>query len=108
FFFQAEYGIRDFHVTAVQTCALPIFAAVVQGYSPDVGWRHIAAAAYAVGRGLPWYVSITDLTIPTAEGIAPGNGALVQAVRFARSEERRVGKECRGRWAPCAERARER
>src|SRR5436309_4156394 len=25
FFFQAEDGIRDFHVTGVQTCALPIF-----------------------------------------------------------------------------------
>lgn len=62
-------------------------AAVVQGYSPDVGWRHLAAAAYAVGRGLPWYVSNTDLTIPTAEGIAPGNGALVQAVRFATGVE---------------------
>src|SRR5436309_6303103 len=27
FFFQAEDGIRDFHVTGVQTCALPIFPA---------------------------------------------------------------------------------
>src|SRR5207302_6248429 len=26
FFFQAEDGIRDFHVTGVQTCALPIFS----------------------------------------------------------------------------------
>src|SRR5690606_39470241 len=25
FFFQAEDGIRDFHVTGVQTCALPIY-----------------------------------------------------------------------------------
>src|SRR5690606_39954264 len=25
FFFQAEAGIRDFHVTGVQTCALPIY-----------------------------------------------------------------------------------
>src|SRR5690606_5894114 len=29
FFFQAEDGIRDFHVTGVQTCALPIFATVL-------------------------------------------------------------------------------
>src|SRR5690606_3922571 len=28
FFFQAEDGIRDFHVTGVQTCALPIFLAL--------------------------------------------------------------------------------
>src|SRR5690606_39549779 len=26
FFFQAEAGIRDFHVTGGQTCALPIFS----------------------------------------------------------------------------------
>src|SRR5690606_39699599 len=31
FFFQAEDGIRDFHVTGVQTCALPIFAAWLPG-----------------------------------------------------------------------------
>src|SRR5690606_40893570 len=30
FFFQAEDGIRDFHVTGVQTCALPIFEAADQ------------------------------------------------------------------------------
>src|SRR5690606_41127710 len=29
FFFQAEDGIRDFHVTGVQTCALPIYIAMV-------------------------------------------------------------------------------
>lgn len=58
-------------------------AAVVQGYSPDLGWRDLAEAAYAVATGLPWYASNTDLTIPTAEGIAPGNGALVHAVRLA-------------------------
>src|SRR5690606_39289995 len=29
FFFQAEDGIRDFHVTGVQTCALPISVATV-------------------------------------------------------------------------------
>src|SRR5690606_40359923 len=31
FFFQAEDGIRDFHVTGVQTCALPIFLPGVLG-----------------------------------------------------------------------------
>ncbi len=58
-------------------------AAVVQGYSPDLGWRDLAEAAYAVETGLPWYASNTDLTIPTAHGIAPGNGALVHAVALA-------------------------
>src|SRR5690606_40617665 len=31
FFFQAEDGIRDFHVTGVQTCALPISGGGVHG-----------------------------------------------------------------------------
>lgn len=61
----------------------PDVAAVVQGYNPDVGWRDLAEAAYAIESGLPWYVSNTDLTIPTADGIAPGNGALVHAVHLA-------------------------
>src|SRR5690606_40617540 len=34
FFFQAEDGIRDFHVTGVQTCALPIFRAAQSERSP--------------------------------------------------------------------------
>lgn len=65
----------------------PGLAAVVQGYTPDLGWRDLAEAAYAVQSGLPWYASNTDLTIPTAEGIAPGNGALVHAVRLATGQE---------------------
>jgi HAD superfamily hydrolase (TIGR01450 family) len=58
-------------------------AAVVQGFHPDLGWRMLAEAAYAIESGLPWFASNTDLTIPTARGIAPGNGSLVQAVRNA-------------------------
>src|SRR5690606_22640373 len=34
FFFQAEDGIRDFHVTGVQTCALPIFTSMARGNVP--------------------------------------------------------------------------
>src|SRR5439155_18456911 len=34
FFFQAEDGIRDGHVTGVQTCALPILPAPVQTVPP--------------------------------------------------------------------------
>src|SRR5690606_1376382 len=37
FFFQAEDGIRDFHVTGVQTCALPIFQALALGLQGFVG-----------------------------------------------------------------------
>ncbi|NYI03357.1 HAD-IIA family hydrolase [Allostreptomyces psammosilenae] len=58
-------------------------AAVVQGYAPDVDWRQLAEASYAVAAGLPYIASNTDLTIPTARGKAPGNGALVNVVRTA-------------------------
>ena len=58
-------------------------AAVVQGFHPDLGWHDLAEAAYAVQAGLPWYASNTDLSVPTARGVAPGNGSLVQAVANA-------------------------
>jgi glycerol-1-phosphatase len=58
-------------------------AVVVQGYSPDLGWRELAEASYAVARRVPWIASNTDMTVPTARGIAPGNGTLVAAVRAA-------------------------
>jgi glycerol-1-phosphatase len=58
-------------------------AAVVQGFDPSVGWRLLAEASYAVGRGLPWIASNLDLTLPTPRGVAPGNGSLVEAVSHA-------------------------
>ena len=56
---------------------------VVQGYSPDLGWKDLAEATYAVRRGVPWIATNTDTTVPTSRGIAPGNGTLVAAVRAA-------------------------
>jgi HAD superfamily hydrolase (TIGR01450 family) len=58
-------------------------AAAVQGYRPDTSWENLAEIAYAVQRGVPWFAANTDLTMPTARGIAPGNGALVTAVAKA-------------------------
>lgn len=58
-------------------------AAAVQGYTPDLRWAQLAEMAYAVNAGVPWFASNTDLTIPSARGIAPGNGAAVEAVRIA-------------------------
>jgi HAD superfamily hydrolase (TIGR01450 family) len=56
---------------------------VVQGYAAELGWKDLAEAAYAVQRHVPWIATNTDLSIPTARGIAPGNGTLVNAVRAA-------------------------
>jgi len=63
-------------------------AAVVQGFSPDVGWVHLAEASFALqpgddGFAIPWIATNTDWTIPVARGIAPGNGTLVSAVHTA-------------------------
>jgi HAD superfamily hydrolase (TIGR01450 family) len=58
-------------------------AAVVQGYLPETSWKDLAEVAYAVERGVPWFAANADSTMPTARGIAPGNGALVGAVAAA-------------------------
>lgn len=63
-------------------------AAVLQGFAPDVGWQHLAEAAYALaerpdGSALPWIATNTDWTMPTDRGLAPGNGTLVSAVHTA-------------------------
>ncbi|MBU5945343.1 HAD hydrolase-like protein [Streptomyces griseoincarnatus] len=65
--------------------------AVVQGYGgPELAWGRFAEASYAVARGLPWFASNTDLTIPSGRGIAPGNGAAVEVVRIATGAEPQV------------------
>jgi glycerol-1-phosphatase len=61
--------------------------AVVQGYAPDVDWRQLAEGSYAVNAGLLWVATNTDLTIPTARGIAPGNGTLVRAIQAATGQQ---------------------
>src|SRR2546430_7214213 len=89
FFFQAEDGIRDLTVTGVQTCALPIlvfdrvrilrqFAACFTDYrNPDL-IEH----------------QVEEMVAQRVYGLALGYEDL------NRSEERRVGKECRSRWSP--------
>ncbi|MEU6659118.1 HAD hydrolase-like protein [Streptomyces sp. NPDC046821] len=65
--------------------------AVVQGYGgPELAWGRFAEACYAIARGVPWFASNTDLTIPGARGIAPGNGAAVEVVRIATGAEPQV------------------
>ncbi|MCM2418584.1 HAD-IIA family hydrolase [Streptomyces sp. RKAG293] len=65
-------------------------AAVVQGYDPELRWSLLAEASFAVARGVPWFASNTDLTIPNPRGIAPGNGAAVEVVRIATGGEPQV------------------
>lgn len=68
-------------------------AAVVQGYGPDMPWKRVVQGAILVRSGLPWVASNTDLTIPVADGIGPGNGALVRLVAdFAEREPEVAGK----------------
>src|SRR5688572_32031401 len=91
FFFQAEDGIRDLTVTGVQTCALPIF-----GF------------AYGTAYLLPMLIQLSARSLRHTEAIdrcltwlgAWGMLLLVLDLTATRSEERRVGKECRSRWSP--------
>ncbi|NUP26187.1 MAG: HAD-IIA family hydrolase [Nocardia sp.] len=58
-------------------------AAVVQGHSPQTAWPDLAEAAYAVRAGAVWVAANTDRTLPNERGLAPGNGAMVAALRTA-------------------------
>src|SRR5690606_40105628 len=96
FFFQAEDGIRDFHVTGVQTCALPISGGELMGI------RHAV-----LGIGIAWLAACAaadrEEGDTRADGAAPRaeSALLVSTAWLAehRSEERRVGKEWRRRQA---------
>lgn len=68
--------------------------AVVQGFGPDVGWRELSEAGYAISAGALWVATNLDRNIPTEQGLAPGNGALVGVVQHAigRSPDAVTGK----------------
>ena len=61
--------------------------AVVQGGVIDVRWSELAEASFAVAAGVPWFTSNPDTTFPTPRGLAPGNGAFVQAVAMATGQQ---------------------
>src|SRR2546422_7861869 len=92
FFFQAEDGIRDVAVTGVQTCALPIsvhevLAADQAGVEPHrLGGDELLHRAH---RAVPVHARELREIVPAAD-----------RHDTERSEERRVGKECRSRWSP--------
>src|SRR5690348_18066142 len=87
FFFQAEDGIRDGRVTGVQTCALPILST-----------GRLSDARAALERATHSFADKNVLDklafIRKKEDAMHVANAYVE-----RSEERRVGKECRSRWA---------
>lgn len=62
-------------------------AAVVQGHSPSTGWPDLAEAAYALRAGALWVAANDDKTLPNERGLAPGNGAMVAALRAASDRE---------------------
>ncbi|GAB49631.1 HAD-IIA family hydrolase [Mobilicoccus pelagius] len=76
-------GLRPVTSADLAAGESPAPAAVLQGYGRDVAWTDLAEAAHAVAGGARWVATNTDLTIPTARGIAPGNGTLVGAVGHA-------------------------
>src|SRR5690606_41171473 len=100
-------GIRDFHVTGVQTCALPI--------SYGLGLAHwLYWPVYFKRGGLKlWLTFLDKFGAPTVRGTYPPNATAEEKQRLLaaleavtsesgviRSEERRVGKEggTRGQW----------
>jgi HAD superfamily hydrolase (TIGR01450 family) len=64
--------------------------AVVQGHSPDTGWRLLAEATVAVRAGALWVACNLDPTLPTDRGPLPGNGAMVGVVRAATGRDPQV------------------
>src|SRR3712207_7614539 len=91
FFFQAEDGIRDIGMTGVQTCALPIYE--------EVDLLHFLMGSLKYPPG-----ALLDRLDCKLENVAAAHpDTLAQRLLrpgSQRSEERRVGKECRSRWSP--------
>src|SRR2546421_4449644 len=92
FFFQAEDGIRDLIVTGVQTCALPIYLTILSGrYSARDLVEKVVNPSKAISD------QYQAIVVTTTDG-RQLTGRIVNL--NGRSEERRVGKECRSRWSP--------
>lgn len=64
--------------------------AIVQGLGTDVTWSDLAEVGHLVQRGVTWVATNLDPMLPTSRGPAPGNGALVAAVRSATTREPHV------------------
>src|SRR2546430_9572909 len=95
-FFQAEGGIRDLTVTGVQTCALPIYGGSVTLLGRRIDSLPPRTIARA-GVGRTFQITATFASMTVRENVQM---ALIAHAGGERSEERRVGKECRSRWSP--------
>src|SRR2546430_3718445 len=93
FFFQAEDGIRDLTVTGVQTCALPISL-------PDRGRAMIQDSTLHLVVALIGALALVTLALAVFLPQAAAGRHCSESRTENRSEERRVGKECRSRWSP--------
>src|SRR5438093_8457222 len=92
FFFQAEDGIRDWSVTGVQTCALPIYYYLSKGLAGRVFVQPERALQLEIELRHDWQQSVAARDPWTVFRND-------QAWRHNRSEERRVGKEGGARWS---------
>src|SRR5699024_11219838 len=101
FFFQAEDGIRDRNVTGVQTCALPIW------YEPGEGKCRNRGAGLDKGELVGYNVLSQSVQYSTKEGRGGDHHQFQHRQADLRSEERRVGKECRARQARWHQRRRQ-
>src|SRR5437879_7789162 len=89
FFFQAEDGIRDTSVTGVQTCALPIY-----------GLPRLPRPLRLPPCSHTFRDTATVSAVPTHRPLSDTAACTPSVTGMARSEERRVGKECRSGRAP--------
>src|SRR5699024_11379998 len=90
FFFQAEDGIRDRNVTGVQTCALPIsyWAA-----------NRFLAASIRLTENRSSVSALASTASSSAMCSRNHSARLAGSISTRRSEERRVGKECKSKWS---------
>src|SRR5256885_11074815 len=96
FLFQAEDGIRDYKVTGVQTCALPICWARRPSRTLNREDMTMANETQAAGQQAPALAELDEFSALLKKEFKPKT----EEANDARSEERRVGKECRSRWSP--------
>src|SRR5690606_40054307 len=93
---QAEDGIRDFHVTGVQTCALPIYAQLSRGKFEMAAIEALASAVLDLRR-LAWDLSLFTSAefgfVALPAQYTTGSSIMPHKRNPDRSEERRVGKE---------------